>query len=358
MNKKKLRIAQLVLPWISLPPRGYAGTERVVYNLTEGLVKKGHQVTLFSVGESKTSARLEYVFEKPLGLQTDVMKTLKSSFYPWIHVANCFEKQDQFDIIHSHAQFLGLPFAAVAKTPSIHTFHRIFQFVNQDELDLVKRYGSRLNFTSISNSQRIAGINFVATVYNGIDINKFAPTKNPERDYIFWAGRVIDKKGPMEAIQVAKQLNTPLIMAGNITESDYFEQNIKKEIDGKLIQFIGEISEEEMIKLFQNAKLTLFPIKWNEPFGLIPVESMACGTPVIAYANGGVKETIIDEKTGYLVEEKVGIEELITKTETILDMADEQYKKMCQNCREHVVNNFSLQKMVDDYEKIYYSLIK
>ena len=357
MNKKKLRIAQLVLPWIPLPPPGYAGTERVVYNLTEGLVKKGHQVTLFSVGESKTYAHLEYVFEKALGLQSNVMKTLKSSFYPLIHVANCFEKQDQFDIIHSHAQFLALPFAAVSKTPSLHTFHRTFEFQRQDEKDLVSRYGKKLNFTSISNSQRIPGVNFIATVYNGVDVEKFKPTRNPKRNYLIWTGRVIDKKGPKEAIEVAKGLNFPLILAGTITEIDYFEQEIKKEIDNKLIHFFGEISQEKMIEFFQNAFATLAPIKWNEPFGLIPVESMACGTPVIAYANGGVKETIVDGQTGYLVDENLGVEELVNKTKDILKMSQSQYQKISQAAREHVVKNFSLDKMVNDYEKVYYQIL-
>jgi len=358
MDKKKLRIAQLVLPWIPLPPLGYAGTERIVYNLTEGLVKKGHQVTLFSVGESKTSAQLEFIFNKSLGLQSDVMKTLTSSFYPLMHVAYCFEKQKSFDIIHSHAQFLALPFAAVSSTPSVHTFHRVYQFIKQDETDLVLRYGKKLNFTSISNAQRIPEVNFIGTVYNGIDTAKYKPVANPRKNYLFWAGRVIEKKGPREAIQISKKLNAPLIMAGAITEPDYYETYIKKEVDDKLIKFIGETSEEKMIELFQNAVATLVPIKWNEPFGLIPTESMACGTPAVAYANGGVKETIINGKTGYLVEEKDGIEELTAKTKTILEMTQNQYEKISQTARDYVVKNFSLQKMVDDYEKIYYQILK
>jgi len=356
MTKRKLRIAQLVLPWIKIPPPGYAGTERIVYNLTEGLVKKGHQVTLFSVGESKTSAKLAYVFQKAFGLQPDVMKTLKSSFKPWIHVANCFEHQDQFDIIHSHAQFLALPFAAVSKTPSVHTFHRIYQFANQDETDLVLRY-SRLNFISISNSQRTLGLNFVATVYNGVDINKFKPAENPKRNYLFWAGRIIEKKGPREALKIAKALKYPLIMAGKITEPQYFEKYIKNEIDGSLIKLVGEIDENEMIKYFQQAKLTLAPIKWNEPFGLIPVESMACGTPVIAYANGGLKETVVDKKTGFLVKEEEGIEKLIKRTQELLRLKPDKYKKMASQSRKHVVENFSLEKMVDNYEQAYYKVL-
>ncbi len=357
MTKKKLKIAQLVLPWIKLPPSGYAGTERVVYNLTEELVKHGHQVTLFSVGESKTSAKLTFVFKKAFGLQPQVMKTIKSSFKPWVHVANCFEQQDQFDIIHSHAQFLALPFATIAKTPSVHTFHRSYKFAKQDETDFVLRYAKKLNFVSISNSQRTLDLNFVATVYNGIDINKFKPAKNPKRNYLFWAGRVTEKKGPKEAIRIAKALDYPLVIAGKITEPEYFERYIKKEISTSLIKFVGEVREKEMIGYFQQAKLTLFPIKWNEPFGLIPVESMACGTPVVAYANGGVKETIINKRTGFLINEKEGIDKLIEKTKVILNMTQTQYNAFCKQARVHVINNFSVSKMTNDYEKIYYKIL-
>lgn len=354
---RRLKIAQLILPWMPLPPPGYAGTERVVYNLTEGLVKKGHDVTLFSVGESKTSAHLEFVFEKAFGLQPDVMQTIKSSFYPWIHVANCFEKQDQFDIIHSHAQFLALPFAAVSKTPSLHTFHRIFQFNAQDENEIIKRYGPKLKFTSISNAQRIPGVNFIATVYNGVNTNLFKPQLESKKDFIFWAGRIIDKKGPLEAIKTAKKINIPLILAGKITEPDYFETLIKPEIDNKLIQLVGELSEKEMIKLFQQAKVTIVPVKWNEPFGLIPVESMACGTPVVAYPNGGLRETVVDKITGFLVDEKKGVNGLVEKTDYILKLDKKNYQKMCIAARNHVVKNFSIEKMINEYEKIYYSLI-
>jgi len=358
MKNKKLRIAQLVLPWLPLPPPGYAGTERVVYNLTEGLVKKGHKVTLFSVGETKTSAKLEYIFEKAFGLQPDVMKTLKSSFYPLMHVANCFEKQDDFDIIHSHAQFLALPFASISKIPSVHTFHRTFQFPKQDDTDLVSRYGKKLNFVSISNAQRIPNINFVATVYNGIDTDKFIPTKNPSRDYIFWAGRLVDKKGPLEAIKISKKLNIKLIMAGNVTEPQYFHTIIEPEIiNDPLISHIGEISQSEMIKLFQNAKLTIVPTKWNEPFGLIPVESMACGRHVISFANGGVVETIVDGETGFLIDEKDSVDGLIRKVEYVINMPIDKYKVLCQNSHNHIINNFSNTTMVDNYEKVYYKIL-
>lgn len=346
---KKLRIAQLVLPWIPLPPPGYAGTERVVYNLTQGLVQKGHEVTLFSVGESKTSAKLQFIFEKGFTLQSDVIAFQKASFYPMMHVANCFQLHKQFDIIHSHAQMIALPFAAIVKTPTVHTFHREFAFNDQDVIDLVMHY-KNLNYVSISNSQRSLPLNFVQTVYNGTDTTRYVPSKNPTRDYLFWAGRIIEKKGPHVAISVAKSLGMKLIIAGKITEKEYFEEKIAPMIDGVNINLVENSTEDEMIKFYQNAKATLFPIEWNEPFGLIPVESMACGTPAVAFAKGAVKETILDGKTGYLIDPTKGADGFRTALSKIDDINPEV-------CREHVVNNFSNEQMIDNYEKAYEKII-
>lgn len=356
MNKK-LRIAQLVLPWIPIPPPKYGGTERVVHELTEGLVRRGHEVTLFSVGESKTKAKLSYVFEHALGLQKDVGQTLKSSFYPLLHVGECFARSEEFDIIHSHAQFLGLPFGAISKTPSVHTFHRIFSFADKDEEALVRHF-SYLNFISISEAQRIPDVNFIATVYNGLDIESYVPIQQPTRDYILWAGRFIEKKGPREAIKVAKKLGLKLILAGTITEDDYFNKYIKQEIDGVQIEMRGELSQQEMVKLYQNARLTLVPVKWNEPFGLVPVESMACRTPVVGYSNGGLVETIRDGITGYLVEEDKGVDALAEKVQHIMNMKKEEYDRMAQAARAHVIANFSTEKMVDGYEAVYQMILK
>lgn len=351
-----MKIAQLVLPWIPIPPPGYAGTERVVYELTEGLVNRGHEVTLFSVGESRTSAKLSYIFERAMGLQNDVMGSLKSSFYPMLHVADCFARGDEFDIIHSHAQFLGLPFAAVCKTPSVHTFHRIWEFEGEDEKMLVDRY-KHLNFTSISDAQRVPDVNFVSTVYNGVDTNQYVPADNPSRDYLFWAGRVIEKKGPKEAIEVAKRTGMKLIMAGAITENEYFQSQIKPLIEANNVDFRGELSEGEMIGLFQNAKITLVPVKWNEPFGLIPVESLSCATPVVGFALGGLAETIKSGTVGHLVGEEEGIDKLAEKTTEILHMSSQDYQNMCQAAREHATQNFSIERMVEGYEKVYNMIV-
>jgi glycosyltransferase involved in cell wall biosynthesis len=348
---KPLRIAQLVLPWIPLPPPGYAGTERVVYNLTEGLVKRGHDVTLFSVGESKTSAKLEAILPKALGLQGDVHNTLSSSLDPMLHVSHCFELADRFDIIHSHAQFLGLPFAAICKTPTVHTFHQVYEFAYKDEEDLVMHYHN-LNYISISNAQRREGINYVATVYNGINTDAYKPGNKPTRDYLFWAGRLTPKKGPEDAIEVAKKLGMPIVMAGEVTEPKYFEEKIKPLIDGVSVQLAQHENMEHIIALYQNAKVTIVPTKWNEPFGLVPVESMACGTPAVSYERGGVAETIA-EGTGFLVKEQEGIDGLARRVKQIIDMSPDQYGSMCEKARQHVIDHFSIDKMVESYEAVY-----
>ena len=203
----------------------------------------------------------------------------------------------------------------------MHTFHRVFEFASDDERQLVAHFGNKLNFTSISNSQRIDGVNFIDTVYNGVDTSVYTPIgTHTKREYLFWAGRMIEKKGPEDAIHVAKKLHMKLIMAGEITEAAYFEQTIKPHIDGEQIKLVEHSNRDDLISMYQGAKVTLVPTKWNEPFGLVPVESMACGTPAVSYDQGGVSETIADG-TGFLVKDAEGIEGLVHRVKQIIDLS-------------------------------------
>lgn len=370
----KLKIAQLILPWIALPPKGYGGTERIVSWLTEELVRRGHEVTLFASGDSQTSAKLSSIVKKALTLQQNVHDTIAVNLYPLCHVASCFRRAAEFDIIHSHAQYLALPFSAVCKTPTAHTFHRKFEGLPDEEF-LVK-YFKNEKFISISDNQREFGLNFVATVYNGIPVQDFEFEKEPG-EYLFWAGRVIDKKGPLEAIRVAQKTGIPLKIAGIATESDFYKEEIKPKIDGKLVTWLGEQDHRGMVGLYKNALATLFPVKWREPFGLIPVESMACGTPVVVYSCGGAAETVVDGQVGFVVEpemakieknsfvkttglkiQKRGVEGLVEGVKAIKQWDNETMKKCRLACRRHVEENFSVAKMTDGYEKVYSQVLK
>jgi len=347
---KKLKIAQLVLPWLSLPPKGYAGTERIVFWLSKELAKMGHQVTLFSVGDSTPpkGVKLEYIFEKPLGLQKNVANTIKTSPLPFLHVANCFGKAKQFDIIHSHSQFLGLTLAELVKTPTLHTFHRTLkEGLQKEEHSLLLKH-KNLNFASISNSQRALKLNFIDTVYNGIPIEQF-PYAKEKGEFLLFVGRLVDKKGPLEAILTAKALNMSLIIIGNITDTEFFDKKIKPHIDQKQIRYLGELPQEKIANYYKKTLCLLCPVKWNEPFGLTAVEGMACGTPVIAFNNGGLKETVKNKETGFLVPQKqgvAGLKKAVQKIDTIKRSA----------CRDRVVKYFSVQTMAKNYEKVYHTL--
>jgi glycosyltransferase involved in cell wall biosynthesis len=341
---QKLRIAQIILPWIPLPPERYGGTERIVYTLTEELVKRGHEVTLFATGDSKTSAKLDFIFPESLGLQENVKETLTTTFNPLRHVAYAFSKAGEFDVIHSHAQYLGLPFASLVATPTIHTFHRVYQGTD-DEVGLLQQFKHQ-NFVSISDSQRDLGLNFIATVYNGIPVEEYEYS-DKIGDYLFWSGRILPKKGIIESIEIAKKFGIKLKVAGVVTDGDFFEKNINPHIDGEHVEYLGELSQKEMGELYKGAYATLFPISWREPFGLVMAESMAVGTPIVAFKWGAVPEVIEEGKTGFIVSH---IDEAVTALKNIPSLSR-------TDCRKRVEERFSVQKMTDGYEKVYRQIL-
>jgi len=364
-----MKIAQLAPPWLPVPPIGYGGTEMVVHYLTEELVRRGHEVTLFASGDSKTSARLFSIFKKAIG-NSGELKT--QPLNPLLHYIECFERASDFDIIHNHAQYYAMFLADLVKTPVVHTIHGSFSkedVPQEDKRRTLMKFRNH-NFVSISNSQRsgLSDLNYVATVYNGIDVSEF-PFSDEKGEYLCWMGRITQKKGPQEALEVSRILGIKLKMAGALdpVEKEYCEtvlypliEELRKE---NLIEYIEEIERREKAVLYKHALCTLYPIHWQEPFGLVMVESMACGTPVIAYNHGSVPEIIKDGVTGFIVEsedfegepvwiiKKKGIEGLI---EAVKKIGEIDRKK----CREQVEKKFTLEKMVDAYEKVYYKLIK
>ena len=301
-----MRIAVLAPPYLPVPPPLYGGTEKIVSLLTEGLVEKGHDVTLFASGDSKTTATLSSIFPVALGnsglLKTDIEK-------PLAHYKACYDRADEFDIIHSHGQYTSLSGAVGLKTPVVFTWHGSFypDEAPQEKLDILQKFKNN-NFISISNNQRggMVDLHYVATVYNALDVAEYTYVSQVKNDYLLWIGRMSPKKGAYEAILAAKKAGIRLEMAAAIDpiDRDYFEEKIKPLIDGKSVVYHGEIGHEALVELYGGAMATLYPISWHEPFGLVMIESMACGTPVIAYNRGSVSEIVRDGVTGFIVEEK------------------------------------------------------
>lgn len=353
---KKLRIAQIGTIWETTPPPLYGGTERIVYNLTEELVRRGHDVTLFATGDSKTSGKLESVY--PRALYRDGIPW-SNPLYPLLHLTNAFDKTDLFDIIHMHfntrQDYVALALSGYIKTPTIFTIHFVMPAEDdkgkQDRLLLLKKYRNH-NFVTLTKAQQTLDfLNYAGTVYNGLDFSDFKFNAKPE-NYIAWLGRFCHDKGTAEAIAVAKKTGMKIVMGGKIDWANeeymkYYNEKVKPHIDGKQIVYLGELGDKEKIELLKNAKAVLNPINWNEPFGLVTIEAMACGTPVIAFDRGPVREQIIEGKTGFIVKNIDEMAEAVGK----IDKIDRAF------CRDHAVKNFSAKAMAEGYEEIYNKVI-
>lgn len=345
-----MKIAILAPPYLPIPPDGYGGVERVIYNLTEGLVKKGHRVILFAPGDSKTSAKLFSTFSKSLGNNGELKNKL---YYPLLQYIDCFSRASEFDIIHNHAEQLAMFMADLVKTPVIHTLHStLYEGETLPEKRLTLQRFKNHNFVSISDNQRLGltELNFVATVYNGIEISQYQYLEKPRGDYLLWVGRITAKKGPLEAIEAAQKSRFNLVIAAAIDpiEQKYFDEAIRPLIDGKIVEFVGELHGDSLSTLYGNARCTLVPISWHEPFGLVMIESMATGTPVIAYNIGSAPELIDDGKTGYVVNNQFEMIEAIKRVG----------KLKRSDCRRRVEDKFTVEKMVDGYEGVYQKITK
>jgi len=338
-----MRIAQVAPPWIPVPPYTYGGTELVVSWLCDELVRRGHQVTLFATGDSKTKAKLIPVW--PNSLWRAKLRTPHTVFS--LMYQKLIELQENFDIIHDHCEFYTAPYSKFLKPPIITTLHHP---LTEETTILYKKFPN-INYIAISKNQRKQGpgINIVKTIYHGLPLEKYPFEKNPE-DYLLWLSRIGPDKGIAEAIDIAKLSGEKLIISGNILPqfADYFEFRIKPLIDGKKIKFLGASDFEKKIELFKNAKAFLFPIKRVEPFGLVVIEAMACGAPVIAFKEGSLPELIENGKTGFLVN---SIEEACQALKKINSISREY-------CRKYVEKNFNLKRMVNRYEKLYKKILK
>ena len=379
-----MRVAILGSVALPVPPPFQGGTEWIAYHQAKGLASKGHQVLLLAAkgtaenfkdsparnasqparndsrsvsGESDAGGKVSVVEvgggdvvlgsnrEKKIDFQ--LIESSRKLRLEMVYLSQAsqklIERKDEFDIIlnNMRGEAVFLPIAKLLNKPFINVMHlNLFP----ELAELFKTFNTRI--ITISNAQRkeFPNLNYLATVYNGVDVEKFTFSETPQ-DYLLMVGTIGRHKNQREAIAVAKELGMKLVLAGKIRDQDYFEE-LKKDIDGEKIKWFGEIGFEEKLKLYQNARAFIFPILWEEPFGLVMIEAMSCGTPVVAFNHGAVSEVLRDGLTGYVVENYSQMVEAIKK----IDLIDRAA------CRKLVEDNFTVSKMIDSYEQTLLSL--
>ncbi|KAA8486759.1 glycosyltransferase involved in cell wall biosynthesis [Arcticibacter tournemirensis] len=334
-----MRIAVLAPVAWRTPPRHYGPWEQIASNLTEGLVSSGFDVTLFATGDSLTTAKLDFVAQR--GYEED--KEQDAKVLECLHISNLMEKASRFDIIHNHFDFLPLTWSRLIAPPMITTIHG---FSSHKIVPVFKKYNKTSHYISISNADRSRELDYLATVYNGINTAEFTFNNTPE-DYLLYFGRIHHDKGTAEAIQIAMSTKRRLIIAGIIQDSNYYETHVKPYL-GDQIQFIGSAGPEERNILMGNASALLHPINFKEPFGMSVAEAMLCGTPVIAFNKGSMPELIKHEETGFLA----------NSPEEAIEAVHEIPKINRSACHKWAASRFSKEKMVSDYIKAYQKVLE
>jgi len=333
-----MRVAVLSPVAWRTPPRHYGPWEQIASNIAEGMVKKGCEVTLFATGDSITSGKLDAVCAQ--GYEED--RTQDAKVLECLHISNLMEKADQFDIIHNNFDFLPLTYSDLIKTPVITTIHG---FSSQKIIPVYKKYNSIGHYVSISDSDRSAELDYLATVYNGLNIQDFDFVEYPN-DYLLYFGRIHHDKGCAEAIQIAKKSSRKLLIAGIIQDENYYREKVEPYLNEQ-IQYIGHAGPEKRNELLGKASALLHPINFNEPFGMSVAEAMLCGTPVIAFNKGSMPELIQPEKTGFLVNTVDEAVEAVSNLKNI----------QRTNCRDWASSKFSSEKMVNDYFELYKKIL-
>ncbi|MGA9187688.1 MAG: glycosyltransferase [Methanosarcina sp.] len=334
-----IRIAMLSpIAW-STPPKKYGPWESVVSLLTEGLVKRGIDVTLFATADSHTAAKLHAVCPRPYEEDKEILVKVCEC----LHISEVFERANEFDIIHNHFDYLPLTYSALVDTPVVTTIHGIS---SRKTLSVYKKYNNSTFYVSISDAYRCQELDYIATVRHGIDIEGFAFNDTPE-NYLLFISRIHRDKGTREAIETAKKAGMKLLIAGFIADPEYFMKEVEPYIDNQQIIYEGHVSQERKKELLSNACALLHMINYDEAFGLGVVEAMASGTPVIAMNRGSMPELIMDKETGFLVN---SVEEAAEAVKMIGSISRKK-------CRENVEKRFSVDRMVDDYIKVYETIL-
>ncbi|MGH2451869.1 MAG: glycosyltransferase family 4 protein [Candidatus Limnocylindria bacterium] len=338
----RLRIAQFAPLWLPVPPVRYGGTERVVHALTEELVRRGHEVTLFAAGGSRTSARLRQGSDRPLWeLPSDSHLALQV-----LQLEDLARAADAFDVVHCHMEMLPWLLGERVGAPLITTLHGRLDLPHQRPL--FAAFDDR-PLVSISDAQRAPlrdlHLNWVATVHHGLELGSSFSLGRGDGGYVLFLGRIAPEKDPATAIRVAIRAGVRLRIAARVdpADEDYFRRAVAPYLDHPLVEWVGEVGHPEKARLLAGARALLLPIDWPEPFGLVFIEALACGTPVIARRRGSLPEIVRHGLDGWLAETDDEMVEAIAAAPT-LDRAA---------CREYALARFGVERMASDYEHLY-----
>ena len=354
-----MKIAHIAPPWIAIPPKNYGGTEIVIYNLVEAEVAQGHDVTLFAPGDTKTSAKLISFFPQSL-LEEGVPWQGHLKAYYHLFKAVEYIKEHDFDIVHTHlsssADMYLFPLLASLATPHVTTLHSRFPFDRVQSWtgtadELYMEWAPSIPMIAISESARAESpreLNFVGVVHHGLPMQQYVPTSKKRGDFFVWLGRFVPDKGTHLAIEAAKRTGAKIVLAGTIDRHqqdaiNYFQEKIKPQIDNDQVRYVGPVNMKEKISLLSRARGFLNPIEWEEPFGMVMIEAMALGCPVISFARGAASEIIVHRKTGFLVRD---VDEMVR----FIPRIDEIDRNAT---REYIERNFSSRVMAEKYVKIY-----
>jgi glycosyltransferase involved in cell wall biosynthesis len=345
-SEAPLRVAMLAPPWIATPSPGYGGVESVVSALTDALVARGHDVTMFAAPGSTSRAEVVTLLERTFPDE------IERSLYEVDHVSAAFDHIDgaseRFDVIHDHCGFTGLAFADRIDTPLVHTLHGPF---TPETAAFYGRHGHKAALVGISRAQLAsapAGLTPLGPVPNPIDLQAW-PMRERKGDHLLWIGRMTPEKGPHRAIAAARSVDVPLVLAGVVQpgQQEFFDREIAPHIDGHRVRFVGEVGGSVKRNLFADARGLLMPIRWDEPFGMVVLEALACGTPVIAFAEGAMRELIVDGRTGFLVEDERAMADAICQLSRIDG----------HECRTWVSRHCDVDVVAAAYERIYRSVM-
>jgi glycosyltransferase involved in cell wall biosynthesis len=348
-RSSRLRIAVLAPPWISVPPNGYGGIERVVSLLSDELVRRGHMVTLFCAAGSRSAAVVRPLLDEP---HPD---RIGEALFEADHVSRAFAEiaaaadgGRPFDIVHDHSGFTALAMADRLSMPLIHTLHGEFDRYTGG---FYARHGHKATLVALSEAQKSTaplGVEVATVIPNPLAVADW-PFEERKDDYLLWIGRICADKGPERAIEAARRGGTPLVLAGPVQagQEDFFDAEVAPQVDGVRVMYVGEVAGAAKRELFARARAMLMPITWAEPFGMVMVEALACGTPVIAFPEGAAREIVVDGENGLLVDDEVEMAAAIGQIHRISP----------STCRRSVAARYDVRRVGARYEALYRTVL-